>query len=155
MKLGFILSITCSMLSCYSYNTGINGNTSNSIYIEIKQTISDANKQHTYVFTQNELHIFENSISKNGIQEKKKIYLKKIKDSEKVGDIERKAEKLKSLKSEYINAQIGGLRWEIDFIRGDTNKKIIVENETVIEVQLLFETINSIIPDKKPHLHKN
>lgn len=155
MKLGFILSFAYLMLSCVSYQNGTNGNQSNDFYLEIRQTVSGASKQHTFVFTKNELHIFENSISRNGLTERKKIYSKKIKNSEKVGDIESKTEKLASLKSEYINAQLGGLRWEIDFIKGDTNKKIVIENSTVTEVQILFETINAIIPDSKPQLHKN
>ncbi|HBH07209.1 MAG TPA: hypothetical protein DDX92_11480 [Flavobacteriales bacterium] len=155
MKLGFILSLAYLMLSCASYQNGTNSNQSNDFYLEIKQTVSGASKQHTFVFTKNELLIFENSISKNGLAERKKIYSKKIKNSEKVGDIERKAEKLEGLKAEYINAQLGGLRWEIDFIKGDTNKKVVVENATVTEVQILFETINTIIPDNKPQLHKN
>ncbi len=155
MKLVFILSFAYLMLSCVSYQNGTNGNQSNDFYLEIRQTVSGASKQHTFVFTKNELHIFENSISKNGLTERKEIYSKKIKNSEKVGDIESKTQKLASLKSEYINAQLGGLRWEIDFIKGDTNKKIVVENATVTEIQILFETINAIIPDNKPQLHKN
>ena len=155
MKLGFFLLFAYLMLSCVSYQNGTNGNQSNDFYLEIRQTVSGASKQHMFVFIKNELYIFEKSISKNGLTERKEIYSKKIKSSEKVGDIESKTEKLASLKSEYINTQLGGLRWEIDFIKGDTNKKIVVENATVNEIQILFETINAIIPDNKPQLHKN
>ncbi len=154
MKLGFILSFTYLVLSCVSSQNVTNGNQSNDFYLKIRQTVSGAYKQHTFVFIKNELHIFEKSISKSELAERKKICSKKIKNSEKVEDIESKTEKLASLKSEYINAQLGGLRWEIDFIKGDTNKKIVVENATVTEVQILFETINAIIPDNKPQLHK-
>lgn len=139
---------------CASYQNGTNGNQSNNFYLEIEQIVYGAYKQHNFLITKNELHIFENNISKKGLAERKRIYSKKIKNSEKVGDIERKAEKLEGLKSEYVDAALDGLRWEIDYIKGSSYKKIVVENATVTEVQILFKTINTIIPKSKSILYK-
>lgn len=155
MKFSFIISLSYLLLSCTSLQITNNALQTTDFYLEIKQTVSGANKQHTFIFTKNRLYIFENSISKEGLAERKKICSKKIKDITTIKNIEKKTEELKGLKTEYVNAQIGGLRWEIEFIKDNNNKKIVIENTSIIEINQLFESINSIIPERKPQLYKN
>lgn len=152
MKLELILfGAFFLLMSCLS-REAIDTAHSDGFYLEIKQTVYGGfQNQYTFVLTQNRIHIIERSISEEG-KRKKEIYSKNIKNRVVMNDIKEKAKKLTGLNPEYINAQLGGLRWEISYYEGDEHKKIIVENEEVNEITILFETINSIIPNNKPPL---
>ena len=107
-----------------------------------------------FVFARNELHIFQERILKNGLIKRKEVYFKKINNKVKIDDIKDKSEKIENLESEYISAQLDGLRWEIFVNEGKSSQKVIIENMSIKEINALFEAINVIIPPNKPKLYK-
>lgn len=137
--------------SC-SVNKKVIDDASDIFYIEIRQIVYGKSDQYSFIISDKTLFILRESFSKEGFSERNRIYSKTIKDYSKMKDIKSKVEDLKELESEYIIAQLGGIRWEIDYVQGNFNKKIIIANTTVNEVSLLFKEINSIIPESKPHI---
>ena len=127
---------------------------SNDFYLEIRQTVFGAYEQQMFVFAGNELHIFQERILKNGLIKRKEVYFKKINNKVKIDDIKDKSEKIENLESEYISAQLDGLRWEIFVKEGKSSQKVIIENMSIKEINALFEAINVIIPPNKPKLYK-
>lgn len=121
--------------------------------LEIKQFVSGSYTQNTFVIVGNKFIIFQNSVTKEGQSKRVKIYSKRIKEAS-LNKIKQATSVLATLKSEYIKAGLGGVRWEISLIDKEVTKKIIIENYSLKEIDTLFSVINKIIPNKKPILYK-
>lgn len=138
-----LVLLVCILSFDYSFSQ-IN---SDEFCIEIKEFASG---WESFVFSikTNKIQIFKYTPFKGGYK-RKKLFSKKI-DLQEMSIIKQRAEQLKNLDSQYIQSQIGGIRWEINVMDKNMNKKIIVENMKKNEIQELFDTINSIIPKGIP-----
>ncbi|MEA3495524.1 MAG: hypothetical protein U9R42_05750 [Bacteroidota bacterium] len=150
-KLLILFSIIPIVISCNIYNT-VQNDSNNKIEFEIKQIVSGSYSQYNFVFVDDKLVINEQNITKLGKSNYKKIYSKKIKKYE-IKRIKEAIEPLCQLESKYIKPQLGGLRWELNIVFNDIDKKIIIENYYIPEISLLFDIINNLTPKNKPKLH--
>lgn len=153
MKLSLINICFCIFLSCNSFKSVYDKTTQADFNLEIKQFVSGSYTQQTFVIVENVFFIFQNTTTKEGQLERKKIYSKRIEESV-LNEIKQITNSLLALESKYIKAELGGIRWEIILVNKDLTKKIIVENYSVKEIEMLFNLINKIIPNKKPVIYK-
>ncbi|GAB4450469.1 MAG: hypothetical protein OHK0036_09240 [Bacteroidia bacterium] len=153
MKLSIVNICLFILLGCTSFKQGRQSDIKQVDFsLEIKQFVSGSYTQNTFVIVGDKFFIFQNSTTKEGQSERKVIYSKRVKANS-LSEIKHASNLLFSLKSEYIKAAIGGLRWEITLADKERIKKIIVENYSVKELDTLFNLINKIIPDKKPIIY--
>ena len=146
--IAFFFLVSCGVMS----KTPVEESQSN-VYLKIDQTVSGAYSQHSFIFFERRFVIKEKSISKAGESIEKKVYSTRLEDSE-YNTLRKKIEAVMKLeKEEYVNPQLGGLRWEINIMLGEESKELVIENANILEVESLFETVNNLIPDKKPSLH--
>lgn len=151
MRLIFIYLLIC--LCSSSFTSRKYNSKSVNFRLEIKQLVLGSYTHNTFVITENKFYIFEHTPAEDSQLKRKEIYSKKIKQAA-LDEIIQASNHLYALDSQYIKASLGGIRWEIDLNKSENTKKIIIENNSLKEIDELFNLINKIIPNKKPLLYK-
>lgn len=121
--------------------------------LKIKQFVSGASSNHEFIISENKLVLLETKINHKGVSKRKTVMKKKI-SSAKLNELKNSSEVILQMQREYIKAELGGVRWEIELIFKNTDKKIIIENVAIPEIETVFTIINSLIPIGKPILYK-
>lgn len=141
------------LVSCGVISTTQVEESKSNIYLKIDQTVSGAYSQHSFIFFERKLVIKEKLVNKAGESSEKIVYSTRLADNE-YNALQDKIEGVMKLeKEDYVNPQLGGLRWEINIMLGEDSKELLIENANIPEVESLFETVNNLVPDKKPNLH--